>query len=88
MFHCAGRGQDCLRRVLRAYSLYDEEVGYCQGMGFIVAMFLTYVGEEEAFWMLVKIMKGENFEIRGLYLVGMPLAQEVSRCSLILCRLS
>ena len=40
-------GQGCLRRVLRAYSLHDEEVGYCQGMGFIVAMFLTYMEVSE-----------------------------------------
>jgi len=42
-----------LRRVLRAYSIYDCEVGYCQGMNFIAAMFLTYVSEEDAFWMMV-----------------------------------
>ena len=47
MFSEAGKGQDSLRRVLCAYSLYDEEVGYCQGLGFITAMFLTYMPEEE-----------------------------------------
>jgi len=31
-----------LRRVLRAYAEYDPEVGYCQGMSFITAMFLVY----------------------------------------------
>jgi hypothetical protein len=46
-------GQAALRRVLRAYSLYDREVGYCQGMNFIAGMFLTFVSEEEAFWLLV-----------------------------------
>lgn len=46
-------GQTLLRRVLRAYANYDEEVGYCQGMGFIAGMFLTYMPEEEAFWQLV-----------------------------------
>ena len=46
MFADEGTGQDCLRRVLIAYSLYDEEVGYCQGLGFITAMFLTYMPEE------------------------------------------
>jgi hypothetical protein len=28
-------GQASLRRVLKAYSLYDQEIGYCQGMNFI-----------------------------------------------------
>jgi hypothetical protein len=46
-------GQAALRRVLRAYSYYDPEVGYCQGMNFIAGMFLTLMPEEEAFWMLV-----------------------------------
>ena len=49
----AGQGQAALRRVLRAYSMYDGEVGYCQGMNFIAAMFLTILTEEEAFWLLV-----------------------------------
>ena len=46
-------GQASLRRVLKAYSLYDQGVGYCQGMNFITAMFLTIMSEEESFWMLV-----------------------------------
>ena len=46
-------GQASLRRVLRAYSCYDREVGYCQGMNFIAGMFLTFMSEEEAFWLLV-----------------------------------
>jgi hypothetical protein len=46
-------GQAALRRVLRAYSYYDPEVGYCQGMNFIAGMFLTVMNEEEAFWLLV-----------------------------------
>ena len=56
--HCTIRattqsGQAALRRVLRAYSYYDPEVGYCQGMNFIAGMFLTLMTEEEAFWLLV-----------------------------------
>ena len=46
-------GQGALRRVLCAYSYYDREVGYCQGMNFIAAMFITIMPEHEAFWMLV-----------------------------------
>jgi hypothetical protein len=46
-------GQAALRRVLRVYSYYDREVGYCQGMNFIAGMFLTFMSEEEAFWLLV-----------------------------------
>jgi hypothetical protein len=46
-------GQASLRRVLKAYSVYDREIGYCQGMNFIAGMFLTLMPEEESFWMLV-----------------------------------
>jgi hypothetical protein len=46
-------GQAALRRVLRAYSYYDREISYCQGMNFIAGMFLTVMSEEEAFWLLV-----------------------------------
>ena len=46
-------GQAALRRVLKAYSLFDREIGYCQGMNFIAGMFLTQVSEEESFWLLV-----------------------------------
>jgi len=46
-------GLASLRRVLHAYSVYDKEVGYCQGMNFIAAMFLTFLSEEESFWLLV-----------------------------------
>jgi len=77
MFANEGEGQDSLRRVLVAYSLYDEEVGYCQGLGFITAMFLTYMPEEEAFWQLVGIMNHGPCCMRGLYEDGMPEAQKV-----------
>lgn len=46
-------GQAALRRVLRAYSYYDREVSYCQGMNFIAGMFLTVMSEEDAFWLLL-----------------------------------
>lgn len=52
-FHGATGGQAALRRVLRAYSVYDRDVGYCQGMNFIAGMFLTFMSEEESFWLLV-----------------------------------
>lgn len=46
-------GQAALRRVLRAYSYHDPDVGYCQGMNFIAGMFLTLMSEEDSFWLLV-----------------------------------
>jgi len=64
-------GQASLRRVLRAYSYYDREVGYCQGMNFIAGMFLTLMSEEESFWLLVSVMKEKPCSMRGLFGEGM-----------------
>jgi len=50
-----GLGQQALGRVLRAYSRYNPTLGYCQGMGFITALFLMMMEEEDAFWCLVKM---------------------------------
>ncbi|EJK70291.1 hypothetical protein THAOC_08363 [Thalassiosira oceanica] len=59
-----GHGQAALRRVLFAYSMYDSEVGYCQGMNFITAMFLTFLSEEESFWLLVDMSTAHtNFRL-------------------------
>ena len=38
-----GLGQESLFNVIKAYSLYDREVGYCQGSGFIVGLLLMQV---------------------------------------------
>eukprot|EP00534_Pseudo-nitzschia_fraudulenta_P005323 CAMPEP_0201179916 /NCGR_PEP_ID=MMETSP0851-20130426/114539_1 /ASSEMBLY_ACC=CAM_ASM_000631 /TAXON_ID=183588 /ORGANISM="Pseudo-nitzschia fraudulenta, Strain WWA7" /LENGTH=768 /DNA_ID=CAMNT_0047463989 /DNA_START=82 /DNA_END=2388 /DNA_ORIENTATION=+ len=64
-------GQAALRRVLRAYSYCDQEVGYCQGMNFIAGMFLTIMTEEEAFWLLVSVMSDKPCNMRGLFGEGM-----------------
>ena len=39
----AGVGQGNLLNVMKAYSLYDPEVGYCQGMAFVVGPLLLNV---------------------------------------------
>ena len=38
-----GAGQSDLFNVVKAYSLYDEEVGYCQGLAFVVGPLLLNV---------------------------------------------
>ncbi|KAH8583195.1 TBC domain containing [Cryptosporidium sp. chipmunk genotype I] len=64
-------GQNSLFSVLRAYSLYNPDVGYCQGMGFIVGVLLMYMSEEDSFYMLISIL--EKYKFSGLYLPGLPL---------------
>jgi hypothetical protein len=41
-----GLGQESLFNVMKAYSLHDREVGYCQGSGFIVGLLLMQVNQE------------------------------------------
>ncbi|KAL7498014.1 hypothetical protein ACHAWT_008522 [Skeletonema menzelii] len=72
-----GHGQGALRRILRAYSQYDNEVGYCQGMNFMVAMFLTFLSEEESFWLLVVVMNEDRYMLRALYGEDMSGTHEV-----------
>ncbi|KAI9503422.1 rab-GTPase-TBC domain-containing protein [Coemansia spiralis] len=52
-----GPGQRQLRRVLRAYAQYNPQIGYCQGMGRLVGLFLiTGLTEERAFWALAAVV--------------------------------
>ncbi|CCG83355.1 Putative uncharacterized protein [Taphrina deformans PYCC 5710] len=59
-----------LAGVLRAYSLYDPAVGYVQGLHMVAATLLLYCKDEEAFSLLVKLMK--DYNLRSLYLPDMP----------------
>lgn len=41
-----------------------------QGMGFIAGLLLLYMSEEDAFWLLVALLKGAvHAPMEGLYLV-------------------
>merc|ERR1719412_3435952 len=65
-----GVGQESLYRISKAYSVYDSEIGYCQGQSFLIAALLLQMPEEQAFGVLVKVMHDlglrdmfrENFE--------------------------
>ena len=52
-----GAGQESLRRILQLYAAYDPATGYCQGMGFVAGMFLTYMVEEDAFYALMALLQ-------------------------------
>uniref|UniRef100_A0A8C2WB46 RAB GTPase activating protein 1 like n=1 Tax=Cyclopterus lumpus TaxID=8103 RepID=A0A8C2WB46_CYCLU len=60
-----GDGQDSLYKICKAYSVHDEEIGYCQGQSFLAAVLLLHMPEEQAFCVLVKIM--HHYGLRALY---------------------
>lgn len=49
-----GEGQKMLGRVLKCFSLHDKDIGYCQGLGFLVGPLLMNMGERDAFCVLVR----------------------------------
>lgn len=64
--------QQALFHVLTAYSMYNTEVGYCQGMSQITALLLIYMNEEDAFWALVKLLSGHKHSMHGFFVPGFP----------------
>jgi len=70
-------GQSALMNVLKAYSVYDPDVGYCQGMGFLSAMFLSYMPEEQTFWHLVACLNNKKFGLSDIYRPGMPRVSKI-----------
>ena len=61
-----------LSRVLNAIALYDNKLGYVQGMNFVVGAFLIHCEECIAFWIVIELL--EKHEMREVYddgLVGM-----------------
>lgn len=52
--------------MLRAYAVYDTEVGYCQGMNFLAGLLLTWMpNEATAYAGLVVLMQQRG--LRELY---------------------
>ncbi|XP_044933397.1 USP6 N-terminal-like protein [Mustela putorius furo] len=67
-----GVRQQALFHVLLAYSVYNPEVGYCQGMSDIVGLLLMFLGEEDAFWALAQLMSLETHAMHGFFAPGFP----------------
>ena len=70
---------DKLDNVLRAYANFAPEIGYCQGLNFLVALLLMQMPEEDAFWMLVVLMKEPRFNLQRLFGPGLPMLQDMFR---------
>ncbi|KAI1807726.1 RabGAP/TBC [Daldinia bambusicola] len=62
--------QDGLFGVCKAYALFDEAVGYAQGMNFLIMPLLFNMPEEESFSILVRLMN--QYKLRDLFIQDMP----------------
>ncbi|KAJ8414801.1 hypothetical protein AAFF_G00023240 [Aldrovandia affinis] len=67
-----GHGQQDLYRVLKAYTLYRPDEGYCQAQAPIAAVLLMHMPAEDAFWGLVQIC--EKY-LPGYYSAGLEAIQ-------------
>ncbi|XP_068123961.1 TBC1 domain family member 4 isoform X2 [Hyperolius riggenbachi] len=56
-----GAGQLSLYNLLKAYSLLDQEVGYCQGISFVAGVLLLHMSEQQSFEMLKFLMYDLGF---------------------------
>ncbi|XP_071500204.1 rab GTPase-activating protein 1-like [Diadema antillarum] len=59
-------GQDAMYKISKAYSVYDNDVGYTQGLSFLAAVLWLHMPEEQAFAVLIKIMYDKG--LRDLFL--------------------
>ncbi|XP_075784408.1 uncharacterized protein LOC102457209 [Pelodiscus sinensis] len=70
-----GVKQQELFHVLSAYSVYNTEVSYCQGMSQIAAILLMYLNEEDAFWALAQLLTNQKHAMHGFFIPGFPKLQ-------------
>ncbi|XP_033934969.1 USP6 N-terminal-like protein isoform X2 [Pseudochaenichthys georgianus] len=70
-----GVKQQALFSVLSAYSVYNTEVSYCQGMSQIAALLLMFLNEEDAFWALSQLLTHHTHGMHGFFVPGFPKLQ-------------
>lgn len=62
-----------LYNVLAAYSVYNAEIGYCQGMSGVTALLLMYLSDEEStFWALSELMSNTKYTMHGMFKNDFP----------------
>ncbi|CAD5211056.1 unnamed protein product [Bursaphelenchus okinawaensis] len=65
--------QKRLFQILTAYSMYNTEVGYCQGMNHIVALLIMYMSDDEdAFWGLHSLLANKKYTMHGFFVPSFP----------------
>ena len=62
-----------LYNILAAYSIYNTEIGYCQGMATVTALLLMYLSDEEkTFWALSQLMSNSKYSLHGFFKQDFP----------------
>lgn len=67
-----GHGQQDLYRILKAYTVYRPDEGYCQAQAPVAAVLLMHMPAEQAFWCLVQIC---DKYLPGYYSAGLEAIQ-------------
>ena len=66
-----GNGKETLKNILMAMAFIKPEIGYCQGMNFIVGSLINFIdNEEKCFWIFLYFI--DNIDLKSLYLQNMP----------------
>lgn len=66
IFINSSSGKEILSSLLKSYAVFDTEVGYCQGMSWIAAVFIVYFDKKKAFILFCSLMQ----EIRLFFCPG------------------
>ncbi|CAD5110860.1 DgyrCDS226 [Dimorphilus gyrociliatus] len=64
--------QKHLFNVLVAYSVYNTEIGYTQGMNGIAALLCMFLSDEDAFWAFSNLFTVEKYGMHGFFALGFP----------------
>ena len=66
-----GNGKEMLNNILTAIAFIRPEIGYCQGMNFIVGALINFIDDEEkCFWIFLYFI--DNIELKMIYLQKTP----------------
>ena len=58
--------------MLKCLSLVEPQIGYVQGMGYMVAILLMYVDKTDAFSIMLNLINNKVYAMKPFYMPGMP----------------
>lgn len=69
--------QEQVFNVLKVFSSYLKQIGYCQGMGCVSALLLHELSEEQTFWIMVALTTDPRYKLWGFWHPKMPLVHQI-----------